>query len=145
MNCKRCGKPAGSNKNCHQCLQYIIDEEAASVDETKARETASSAEQWLGQAGQSAPTKLFNTVKLLVSLVQEYVRGTYREIPWPTIVAITAALIYVVSPIDLVPDFIPVIGWVDDAAVVALVVKAIAYDLRLYCQARGWDPADYGI
>jgi len=145
MNCKKCGNPAGSNEHCHQCLQYIIDQEAASVDETKAREAASSAEQWLGHGGKAAPTKLFNAVTLFVSLVQEYFRGTYREIPWPTIAAITAALIYVVSPIDLVPDFIPVIGWVDDAAVVALVLKAIAYDLRLYCQARGWDAADYGL
>ena len=110
-----------------------------------ASKTATSAGKWLSHPPKSVPTKLFNSVKLLVSLVQEYFRGTYKEIPWPTIAATTAALIYVVSPIDLVPDFIPVMGWVDEGAIVGLVLGAIAHDLSLYCEARGWDPADYGL
>lgn len=38
------------------------------------------------------------------------------------IVAIILALIYIVSPVDIIPDIIPVIGWVDDAIVALLVL-----------------------
>lgn len=32
-------------------------------------------------------------------------------------------LVYVISPIDLIPDFIPVVGWIDDAILVPMVVS----------------------
>jgi uncharacterized membrane protein YkvA (DUF1232 family) len=48
------------------------------------------------------------------------------------------ALAYLVSPIDLIPDFIPVLGWLDDGAVVAVLIS-VAYKLlpaQLYAQLR---------
>lgn len=47
------------------------------------------------------------------------------------------------SPIDLIPDFIPVIGYIDAAMVVGLTVKVIQSDLRDYCVWKGYDPAIY--
>ena len=49
-------------------------------------------------------------VTALFSLVKDYANGTYREVPWNTIVAAAAGLLYLVCPIDLIPDFIPLIG-----------------------------------
>ena len=46
-----------------------------------------------------------------------------------------AALLYVLSPIDLIPDFIPVVGYVDDALVVAVCIKLVQADLDKY---RDW-------
>jgi len=57
-----------------------------------------------------------------------------------TIVSLAAALLYIMSPIDLMPDFIPGIGLIDDAAVLALVLHSIAQDLaafRVWEQNRG--------
>lgn len=76
--------------------------------------------------------KFWSDLKLLFELVNDYRKGEYREIPWTSIAAIIGALLYVLSPIDLIPDFIPVIGLLDDAAVVALCLKAIDGDLQAY-------------
>jgi len=76
--------------------------------------------------------KFAKNIKLLFSIIKDYSNGSYREIPWTSIAAIIGSLIYIFSPIDLVPDIIPVLGLVDDAAVLALCLKGIANDLEKY-------------
>ncbi len=49
----------------------------------------------------------FNDIKLMVSLLNDYVRGNYKEIPWKTIAALTVTVIYFVSPASKVMKFIP--------------------------------------
>ena len=71
-------------------------------------------------------------LKLLFSIIQDYVKGEYREIPYWSIAAIVAALLYVLSPIDLIPDFVPGIGYVDDALVVAACLVMVEQDLHEY-------------
>jgi len=65
----------------------------------------------------------------LIRLVRAYIRRVYTEVPWETIVLATAAIIYFVSPIDFIPDFIPVVGYVDDVAIISFVVASIKTDL----------------
>ena len=79
--------------------------------------------------------KFITDIKLFFSILKDYANGSYREVPWSSIAAITAALIYVLSPIDLIPDFIPVIGYVDDAFVVAACLALVEADLEEY---REW-------
>ena len=71
-------------------------------------------------------------IKLLFSVVQDYVKGEYREIPYWSIAAIVAALLYVLNPIDLIPDFIPLVGYVDDALVIAACLAMVEQDLHNY-------------
>ena len=69
----------------------------------------------------------------MYQLVESYVKREYTDIPLTSIISILAALIYVISPIDLIPDFIPVIGYLDDAAVVTLVLGlGVGHDLEKY-------------
>jgi uncharacterized membrane protein YkvA (DUF1232 family) len=71
-------------------------------------------------------------LKLLFSIIQDYVKGEYRKVPYWSIAAIVAALLYVINPIDLIPDFIPGVGYVDDALIVAACLVMVEQDLHEY-------------
>ena len=79
--------------------------------------------------------KYFNDLCEIFELLRDRVAGVYRETPWTTIAALTGALIYVLSPIDLILDFIPGIGFLDDAVVIGLAIKLARPDLEKY---RAW-------
>lgn len=71
-------------------------------------------------------------VKYMFSLIRDYSKGAYRDVPWKTIAAIAGALLYAFNPFDIIPDFIPLIGMVDDAAVIAACLKLVNDDLEDY-------------
>ena len=75
---------------------------------------------------------LLDDIYLLVELVRDYAKGRYRDVPWRTVAAAAAALLYVANPIDLIPDYIPGVGYVDDAAVVRVCLSLIGQDLATY-------------
>lgn len=79
--------------------------------------------------------KYFNDLCEIFELLRDRVAGVYRETPWTTIAALTGALIYVLSPIDLILDFIPGIGFLDDAIVIGLAIRLALPDLEKY---RAW-------
>jgi uncharacterized membrane protein YkvA (DUF1232 family) len=72
--------------------------------------------------------------KLLVAAVRDYWAGRYRRMPWGTVAAVAFTLLYVLNPLDLVPDVLPIIGEVDDAAVVAACLFLLEIDLLQYKQ-----------
>lgn len=76
---------------------------------------------------------VIDDVTCMVELVESYVKKEYTAIPKGTIVSIVAVLIYLLSPIDIVPDAIPVLGYMDDAALVLLVLSfGVDHDLDKY-------------
>lgn len=77
-------------------------------------------------------TGLVEKVKLFIIMLRAYFKGEYREIPWKSISLILAGLIYFVNPLDLVSDFIPVIGYVDDLTVVLWVFKSVEEDVNRF-------------
>jgi len=70
--------------------------------------------------------------KLLISIVKDYWSRAYRQVPYGTIAASAFTLIYVLNPLDLVPDVLPVIGQVDDVAVVSACLLLLEHDLHKY-------------
>ena len=70
--------------------------------------------------------------QLLMAIVKDYWSGTYRQIPFGVIASIVFTLIYVLNPFDLVPDVLPVIGQVDDAAVIGACLMLVEQDLQKY-------------
>lgn len=73
--------------------------------------------------------------KTLISMIKDYWNKKYREVPWWTIGASATALLYVLNPMDLVPDFIPFVGLLDDATVLSVCIYLIDRDLARY---REW-------
>ncbi|MFC4728020.1 YkvA family protein [Coralloluteibacterium thermophilus] len=87
--------------------------------------------------GEKGPLRAFlGDARTLFAMLNDYRRGAYRDLPWTSIAATVATLLYVLSPIDAIPDFIPVLGLVDDAMIVGLCLKAIGTDLDRYTQWR---------
>lgn len=72
---------------------------------------------------------LRDDVPSLIRLLRAYASGDYRRLPWKSLTLLVGALVYFVMPIDLIPDMIVGTGFLDDAVVVAYVLKAIRDDL----------------
>jgi uncharacterized membrane protein YkvA (DUF1232 family) len=73
--------------------------------------------------------------RTLIRLVVAYARGHYRDIPADALAMIVGGLLYVISPLDLIPDVLPG-GFADDAAVVVWVVKTVRSELDAF---RAWE------
>jgi uncharacterized membrane protein YkvA (DUF1232 family) len=87
------------------------------------------------------PLKRFiEDAKLLIALVKDYWRKSYRQTPFGVIGAIVFSLIYVFNPFDLVPDVLPILGQVDDASVITACLMLIDRDLSKYRKWRDEQP-----
>lgn len=76
--------------------------------------------------------KAMENAKVLLILVKDYWAGTYREVPYWVISAAALALLYVLNPADVLPDFVLGAGYLDDATVVAFCLKLIERELDRY-------------
>ena len=95
-------------------------------DLNRVRENAETAEKKSSHLGQQ-----IESFRLTWSLLQDYWAGAYTAVPWKLTAAIGFAMAYLVSPLDVIPDFI-LFGFVDDAAVFGLVVSAFQSELEDY-------------
>jgi uncharacterized membrane protein YkvA (DUF1232 family) len=74
----------------------------------------------------------------MVRVIREYQRGEYRDMAAPKLLIIIAAILYFVSPFDVIPDWIPVLGHIDDAFVISLALKSVRTDLDTF---MAWETA----
>ncbi|WP_042463241.1 YkvA family protein [Neobacillus dielmonensis] len=77
-------------------------------------------------------SEVWDKLQLLFEVFRAWIKGEYKEIPTRSIIMIIAGILYFVSPVDLVPDFIAGLGLVDDAAVIGFVLKSISKDLEKF-------------
>ena len=83
-------------------------------------------------ANKGALTTVLDKLHLLLSFAKDYSQGNYTAVPTGSIIAIFASLLYFVSPLDFIPDFIFGLGFVDDVYILTLVSKQVAKDLEKY-------------
>lgn len=75
-------------------------------------------------------------VPTLFKLLNSYLKGEYTETPRKQLIIIVSALSYLVAPIDLIPDFIPIVGLMDDIAVLSVCIKSAQGALEEYLAWR---------
>ncbi|MHC0038666.1 YkvA family protein [Pseudoneobacillus sp. C159] len=75
---------------------------------------------------------VWDRLHLLFDFVTDWRNGEYRKVPNGSVLMIVATIIYFVSPIDMVPDFLIGLGILDDAAVIGFTLKQIGTDLDKY-------------
>ena len=114
-------------------LKREIEEKTKNVTEEDLKKTLEKSDEILNKVKSSSVLEReFMKVRILIMMLEDYINGEYEEIPWGTVASLVVALMYILSPIDLVPDFIPVIGLMDDLAVLLIVWAGISSDVRKY-------------
>lgn len=76
--------------------------------------------------------KFLSMIPVMISMLRSYFKKEYKNIPIGTLIALVSALLYWLTPADIIPDVIPIAGYVDDATVIAACIKLINDDLREY-------------
>ena len=74
----------------------------------------------------------------MIRFLREYQRAEYRDVSEQNLQIIIAAILYLVSPFDVIPDWVPVLGHIDDAFVIGLALKSVRADLDTF---MAWETA----
>lgn len=112
----------------------------------KLKELTTKASQKAASTGGGGRLEAFwESLMALLRLVRAYAKGEYRQVPWQSLVLIVAAVLYFLMPIDVIPDFIVGLGYLDDAAVIAWVMKTVGSvldDFHRWESSRGQAAAE---
>jgi uncharacterized membrane protein YkvA (DUF1232 family) len=76
--------------------------------------------------------KVQDSVIALTRMLSAWIKGVYKNISTKSIIAVVAALIYFVNPLDLIPDLIPVIGQLDDIFVLGYLIKTLNKEIERF-------------
>lgn len=119
-----------SKHNLHGIDEEFIESHSVKITEEELRKVQKNSNEIRRKFETQKPLKRFlEDAKLLVLLIQEYGAGRYRLIPWWALSAVVFSLLYVFNPLDIIPEFLPGIGYLDDAAVVSLCLAFIEEEL----------------
>ncbi|SFF85953.1 Uncharacterized membrane protein YkvA, DUF1232 family [Pontibacter chinhatensis] len=80
--------------------------------------------------------QLREVMMTFMRMVRAYMRGDYRDISRKSMLIGVAVLLYLVTPLDIIPDFIPVFGLMDDISLMAWFVDAFSKEITKY---REWE------
>jgi uncharacterized membrane protein YkvA (DUF1232 family) len=116
--------------------EEFIKEGAEKVTPTDIQTVAEKSEEINKRFSSRGPLKRFiEDGKVLTALVKDWRTGKYRQALYGTIAAVVFGLIYVINPLDIVPDVLPILGAVDDATVIGALLLLVERDLQKY---RSW-------
>jgi len=79
--------------------------------------------------------KIKNELLLLTELIKYWSKGQYKDISTKSILMIVGAIIYFVNPLDIIPDFTPILGFTDDATILYYVIRKISSEIDKF---RNW-------
>lgn len=83
-------------------------------------------------SGSASLKKYLELGQLMMAMIKDTSSGKYKQVPWFTIATIAMALLYVLNPLDFIPDFIPGLGYLDDVTVLGIGLGWVESDLHRY-------------
>jgi len=114
-------------------IDKIINSYQAHVKDVKPEEVAEKKDDTLKKIENvSALAGLIDNIRTAYDMVSDTVTGKYKGVSKSTLALLAGGLAYLALPIDLVPDFIPVAGWMDDAAVLGWIFMRCADEFKKY-------------
>lgn len=78
--------------------------------------------------------EVWNSLMACVRLIKAYADGSYKKIPWQSLLMIVASVVYFVMPVDLIPDFLAGFGLLDDAALLGWTIRTFGADIDAFVQ-----------
>ena len=118
--------PTGFRRARRKAESYLQDKDKATELLDRARAKAA------GKKG--ALAGVWDDLQILFRLLKNWISGSYPGASWQTIVMVITAILYFVMPFDVIPDFIAVFGFFDDAAIIAYIVSNIKDELVTFTQ-----------
>ena len=81
---------------------------------------------------QNLLNRFHENIKLLFAITKDFLAAKYRKVPYWIICTIVFTTLYVFNPLDVIPDYIPGAGQLDDAAVVMICMRLSEREIRRY-------------
>ena len=75
-------------------------------------------------------SRLAVNLRVIIRIIKAYANGSYREMPWKSLLALVGGVVYFLMPVDLIPDFIPFTGFLDDFTIIMLLSGAFQQDIE---------------
>ncbi|UBM60409.1 DUF1232 domain-containing protein [Marinilongibacter aquaticus] len=79
---------------------------------------------------------VFDTIRqktlIIGQLLKAYAKGEYRDVEMKNLIIMVASLVYFLSPIDLIPDLLPVFGYADDIALLTYVLRSVSEEVEKF-------------
>jgi len=119
---KRAASPENPKRN-RVFADALARAKSYATDPKVLRELFQEARRKMGSIPKTPFKELGAYLQAMLRLIRAYYRGDYRKISVTNLVIIIGAIIYLLDPWDLVPDWIPVLGFMDDATVLAFAVQ----------------------
>ncbi|WP_228460308.1 YkvA family protein [Cytobacillus dafuensis] len=121
---------------------YKIFKSAAKDYANHPEKTASLIKKTIRKANKNKTSlkNIWGNFHLLIDLIKAWSNGDYKNISKKSIVFIIASILYFVSPIDIVPDFIVGFGILDDAAVLSFAIKQLSSELEKFKEWKKSEP-----
>ena len=118
----------------------IFEEAKKTVkDRKKLSDVLSKLAQKIQNSAANSPSwnELKSKVNTLASMLQCHVSGKYKAFSNASLLLIVFALLYFIAPTDAIPDFIPALGFTDDASVLYLIYRKLNNDIERFLQWKG--------
>lgn len=126
---KRISQGAFFEKMKNKAAEYLKSPDKLNELIDKAKNKAESKKQ--------GPLKgVWESLMALFRLVRAYAKREYTDVPWQSLILIVATIIYFLFPIDLIPDPIIGLGYIDDAALIGWTMNAVKSDIDGF---REWE------
>lgn len=106
------------------------------------REALTKAKNVSGNESKGTGQLLLEKITTLSRMIKAYFSGEYRIVPWSSILKIIAVLIYFISPIDVIPDFLPIIGLTDDLALTMWLFSSLKEDFENF---EAWEQGKFNF
>ncbi|MGQ9654862.1 MAG: YkvA family protein, partial [Thermodesulfobacteriota bacterium] len=107
------------------CMKYLVLEGASMIRPEDVKDAREKAEEWFRGRSKDSPPELISELRRLYGMICDHLSGSSIDYPFRTISLAAFGILYVVNPMDLIPDPIKRVGYLDDSVMLRWVAEAI--------------------